>query len=67
MTPQVSAHLNTDHCTPFTLKRKWGKVIQKGEVKQKSKYIKEIKGERKRSEKLLKFQFKNGHKIFVGS
>ena len=67
MTPQVSAHLNTDHCTPFTLQRKCGKGIQKGEVKKKSKYIKEIKEERKRSEKLLKFQFKNVHIILVGS
>ena len=35
VTPQVSVHLNTDHCTPFKLKRKMWEINSKrrGQIK----------------------------------
>jgi hypothetical protein len=35
VTPQVLVHLNTDHCTPFKLKRKMWKINSKrrGQIK----------------------------------
>ena len=38
VTPQVSVHLNTDHCTPFKLKRKMWEINskRKGQIKDKS-------------------------------
>ena len=35
VTPQVSVHLNTDHCTPFKLKRKMWEIKSKrrGQIK----------------------------------
>ena len=66
-TSGVSA-LRYNHCTILKLKRKVGEINsrRRGSNKSQSKQ-KKLKEKGKKSEKLLKFQFKKVHKILVGS
>ena len=59
VTPQVSVHLNTDHCTPFKLKRKMWEINSKRRGSNKSQSIqKKLKEKEKGVKSYSKFNSK---------